>query len=247
MLAEKSWQPEAVARTFLGIIGTLCMGLLLADAAQRFIPGLSPDQKRFIGMVIIALFFQVAVLVWVAIFLKEQNCTWNGAFGICLPNRNRAILLGIIAGMVVLPLAWGLQVLSGEVMSWFQIKAVPQEVVEEIKKHDLSIGHKIYFGILAIVIAPVAEETLFRGLLYPTIKQTGYRHLALWGTSILFSLFHLSTVTFVPLVVLALLLVLLYEETNNLLAPIVAHSSFNAANFVVLLFEKQIRKLITGE
>jgi membrane protease YdiL (CAAX protease family) len=38
----------------------------------------------------------------------------------------------------------------------------------------------------------------------------------------------------VPLFVLALALTWLYEKTGNLLAPIAAHSFFNAANLIVL-------------
>jgi len=38
---------------------------------------------------------------------------------------------------------------------------------------------------------------------------------------------------FLPLFALAMLLTLLYERTNNLLAPITAHSLFNALNFAL--------------
>jgi membrane protease YdiL (CAAX protease family) len=42
---------------------------------------------------------------------------------------------------------------------------------------------------------------------------------------------------FLPLFVLALVLTVLYEKTNNLLAPIAAHSAFNAVNFAMLLLQ----------
>jgi membrane protease YdiL (CAAX protease family) len=47
-------------------------------------------------------------------------------------------------------------------------------------------------------------------------------------------------VTFVPLAVLALVLTVLYERTNNLLAPITAHVLFNALNFGILLVLQQV-------
>jgi membrane protease YdiL (CAAX protease family) len=46
-------------------------------------------------------------------------------------------------------------------------------------------------------------------------------------------------VTFVPLTFFAMVLILLYESTDNLLAPIAAHSMFNLANFLLLLFQEQ--------
>jgi CAAX protease family protein len=84
------------------------------------------------------------------------------------------------------------------------------------------------------VLAPVAEEMLFRGILYPAVKQAGFPRLALWGTALLFAAVHQNLVTFVPLTVLALALAWLYERTDNLWAPITAHAMFNAMNFVIL-------------
>jgi len=91
---------------------------------------------------------------------------------------------------------------------------------------------------MAIVLAPVGEELLFRGLLYPWIKQAGFPRMALWGTAILFAAIHINLVLFVPLLVLALALTALYEWSDNLLAPIVAHSVFNALNLALLHFSK---------
>jgi uncharacterized protein len=79
---------------------------------------------------------------------------------------------------------------------------------------------------------------LFRGILYPSIKQFGYPRLALWSTSLLFAAVHMNTVTFVPLAALALVLTALYEWTDNLLAPVMAHVLFNALNFAMLLVQQ---------
>ena len=88
--------------------------------------------------------------------------------------------------------------------------------------------------IIAIVIAPPAEEAVFRGLIYPTIKRLGYPRLALWGTTLLFAAIHWNLASFLPLVLLALVLTWLYERTGNLLAPMVTHALFNAVNFMAL-------------
>ena len=79
---------------------------------------------------------------------------------------------------------------------------------------------------------------LFRGILYPTIKQAGFPKLSLWLTSLAFAAIHLNAVTFLPLLVLSLLLTFLYEKTNNLLAPITTHAVFNAVQFVWLYLQQ---------
>ncbi len=97
---------------------------------------------------------------------------------------------------------------------------------------------RVYLGFFTVVLAPVAEEFIFRGMLYPLVKQLGWPRLALVGTSFAFAAIHLDAAIFAPLFVLALALTWLYEFTDNLLAPIVAHSLFNAANLAILLLQK---------
>ena len=83
------------------------------------------------------------------------------------------------------------------------------------------------------MLAPVAEEFIFRGVLFPFIKQLGWPKLAWVGVSFLFALIHGAAAIFIPLFVLALALTWLYEKTGNLLASIVVHSLFNSANLVI--------------
>ena len=89
----------------------------------------------------------------------------------------------------------------------------------------------------AVVLAPVAEEFIFRGLLYPFIKQLGWPRLALIGVNLLFALIHFDVATFLALFLLALALTWLYEKTDNLLAPIAVHSLFNATNLGMLVLK----------
>ena len=47
---------------------------------------------------------------------------------------------------------------------------------------------------------------LFRGIIYPTFKQVGFPKLGLWATSFIFAFLHNNGPSFVPFLVLALLL-----------------------------------------
>jgi membrane protease YdiL (CAAX protease family) len=107
---------------------------------------------------------------------------------------------------------------------------------------SVTLGQKIVFGTAAILLAPLAEESIFRGILYPVVKQMGYPSVALYGSSLLFAASHFNIMTFLPLFLLALVLVWLLETTDTLIAPIVAHASFNAANFVIYLNETEIER-----
>ena len=93
----------------------------------------------------------------------------------------------------------------------------------------------IFFAFMAVVVAPIGEEILFRGILYPSIKQNGYPKVAIFGTAVLFGLFHVNLLTFASLTFVGLALIFIYEKTDNLLAPILAHAFFNAVNVSLIL------------
>jgi membrane protease YdiL (CAAX protease family) len=101
-----------------------------------------------------------------------------------------------------------------------------------------SIQQLIVHGIAAIIFAPIVEEIIFRGVLYPAVKHYAGQRMALWGVSLLFALTHMNLTALIALTVLGIILTFLYETTRNLVAPIVAHSLFNAVNFAYMVFQR---------
>jgi membrane protease YdiL (CAAX protease family) len=188
--------------------------------------------------------FQGAALVLVARFLREHQTSWAEGFGF-LNRRRQALVVGLLAAVLFLPIGWGLQQASALVIT--HLPHFKMEPHEQMPIHALRVsvswGGRLVFGAAAVLLVPVAEEVLFRGILYPAIKQAGHPGLALWGTSLLFAAIHMNLVTFLPLALLALVLTVLYERTNNLLAPITAHVLFNALNFAMLLVLQQLGAL----
>ncbi|HEY3914087.1 MAG TPA: type II CAAX endopeptidase family protein [Verrucomicrobiae bacterium] len=259
MLPGKLWGIEGAAKLCLAIIATFCFGMLLAGLLQNlhtnapkwlpaafraFMLGLPDAKVEFAQMMISLVFLQGAALVWITIFLKKNGTGWSEAFGFGQPERATALAYGFAAGAIFLPAALVMQAISEWLMQLLHLTPELQVAVKELQSPDITLAEKLIFGFAAIFIAPVAEETIFRGILYPAVKQKGFPRLALWGTSIVFALMHGNEATLLPLLVFALVLVYLYEMFNNLLAPIVAHSLFNTANFLILLFQDKIDRLL---
>ncbi len=245
MISSKPWSIEAVARLFLGVIVTLCCGVLLAGLLEKAKArlGLSADQLQFTQMMVLIALFQGAALIWIAVFLRQSNISWREAFGLRPSSRARTVAAGLAVGVLVLPIMWLLQMLSEQVMDWLKLNPVAQSAVTELQNAALTGPEKFLFAVFTILLVPIAEEALFRGILYPTIKQKGHPRWALWGTSLVFGIMHLNMVSLVPLVLLAVLLVFLYESSGSLLAPIATHGMFNAANVFYLLFPDWIDHL----
>jgi membrane protease YdiL (CAAX protease family) len=239
MLSEKPWRPEAVFRLMAGLFASILLGVLLLNWLNSPYSPVRIDAK-VATLIIGTLSFHGMALVLTNTFLGEHQIAWPDAFGFNSPRLARSFLLAIVVGIAILPIIWSLGQLSARIMTSLNVDPEAQETVQTLKS-SASIELKMLIGVLAVVIAPVGEEIIFRGVLYPTIKQRGYPRLAFWGTSILFAAIHSNAMIFLPLTFLAVILTLLYETTNNLLAPIVTHSLFNLANFFWLIYSPSSR------
>ncbi len=234
MIHLRTWKLESILKLFLWLFLCLGMGgsiLALLD------PGKGKESTsglKFVMFLVGNLAFQGAALFLIHWFLRDHKMGWREAFGWWDQQRFWALRKAAITFMIALPVAMWLGSASAQCLEWFDIPAEPQTAVKTLQETS-SWAQRLYFGAVAILLAPVVEEFLFRGVLFPSIRQLGYPKFAFWGTSVLFGAFHGNLLTFVPLTFLAVLLTGLYERTGVLLAPMLAHSLFNAANFAWLL------------
>jgi membrane protease YdiL (CAAX protease family) len=233
MLSERPWKLDAIVRLMLGIAICICFVQFAAALIQHFHDQGKLPQASPLFTLIANLGLHASILVAITVFLRLEHIRWRDAFGFATPGLGFAILLGLVVGLAFIPLGMSLQWLSLKAMGLFSLPTPEQPAVQILKSAGPGLD-RISLIIFTVFIAPPAEEMFFRGILYPTIKQYGYPRLALWGTALLFALIHFNPPIFVPLTALALALTFLYEKTNNLLACIVAHAAFNAANVVLL-------------
>lgn len=233
MVSVKPWKFDALLRVLaIFFICLFTLGLL-----QEFV--LPKDDESHLFQILGLLCMQVVTLVLAGLLLREHNTTWSEAFGFGSPGTGRVLLIGLAVGCAALPAIMLLHAGSVELMEMLRLDPEAQEAVTMIQEAR-TVGELALLGFVTMITAPVAEEILFRGLIYPTIKQAGYPRIALWSTSVGFALVHGNLAALMPLTVLAIVFVILYERTNNLLAPIIVHALFNAGNFVLMLLINQI-------
>jgi membrane protease YdiL (CAAX protease family) len=85
----------------------------------------------------------------------------------------------------------------------------------------------------AVLAAPLCEEIVFRGYFYPVLKRFAGAWPAAIASSLVFACAHGNLTAALPLFLFGALLVLLYEKTGSLWAPIAVHFCFNGATVVV--------------
>ncbi len=134
---------------------------------------------------------------------------------------------GLVICAAALPLVYG----AGVLMQAFGLDEV-QSSVEEIAQRRPGW---IVKAVLAVIVAPVVEEVLFRGCVYPALRAIHGWRPALLVSAVLFGLVHAVPAVILPMVLFGLALGWLAERTGSLLAPIVAHAAFNGLTVATLL------------
>jgi membrane protease YdiL (CAAX protease family) len=116
-------------------------------------------------------------------------------------------------------------------------KSHPQNLVKYFQNAtETSDKSAVYLTmLLGVVVAPVAEETIFRGYIYGVLKRyLGPAAAAVIGAG-MFAAMHLNASALPALFTLALCFTLAYEATGSLLVNIFMHSFFNLTMFITIM------------
>lgn len=88
--------------------------------------------------------------------------------------------------------------------------------------------------LLGGVVAPIKEEMLFRGLIYPPLRQTHGRIKGMLLTGLFFAALHFDLVRFIPLFLGGVVLAWLYERSESIWPAVIAHGTWNILMAVAL-------------
>lgn len=102
----------------------------------------------------------------------------------------------------------------------------------------------IWGGILRVVIlAPVVEELIFRGIILTGFRRNYPAFLAIFLSALLFALFHLNPWQLLPTFLLGLLLGYVRLRSGSLLAAIITHALHNGMVFLSVYYQADYEKL----
>ncbi len=101
-------------------------------------------------------------------------------------------------------------------------------------QHDYS--HYYALAIIVVcVIAPISEETIFRGFIYGWLHRWGPAVFAIPLSAAIFSAVHQQLVLFLPLFFVGLVLASLYQGSRSIVPGILTHALFNLPNIIAIL------------
>lgn len=232
-LPAKHWRLEHVFNLMVVVLlgfglGGLFYSLLAGSRKNSATP--LPDVW---GMFIGAVSLYGSAIPAIRFFVRTHRVTFSAAFGFAQGSTVRAVLHGVLLASVALPSVYFLQKLSIQVCQWAGIHLELQSNVKMLVEGTFFV--RALLAIVALGFAPVVEELIFRGILFPAVRDLGFPRMAFWGTSVLFGMSHMNAAAFVPLTAFGAMLAWAYARTGNILTSWVAHVLFNLAPFVMIM------------
>jgi membrane protease YdiL (CAAX protease family) len=188
-------------------------------------------------IVIQSISFHMIGLGVVVLSLLRRRVTWRDAFGL----EPRAILKNVGTGamfyLAVLPFLVFYTLIYQAVLRGMGYEIMMQEVALVVAGEQ-SFWMRMYLAGLAVVLAPLFEEVLFRGIGLPLIARRWGVAPAIVLVSLFFAAIHFHLPSMMPLFVIAVAFSLAYIHTGSIVVPIVMHALFNGVNVAMLMMLK---------
>lgn len=252
-LAAVPWSVVEFGLAIIAVIGGGVAGQIIAQLIASQI-GAAPD----LTMLILGAGFQGGLLVGVGVArtaaispLPRPLDEAIGSAQVAAPVESAALsapetpllppasatpvlLAGTITLLIALPLLLAVSLSWTFLLTRLGLDTSKQSLVDifsETQSPTVLVG----MSLLAVVVAPLAEETIFRAGLFRYLRTRLPRPVALALPAVVFGSLHQNLVAFVPLVVLGVIFALAYERTGRIAVPIIAHALFNLHTILLLL------------
>jgi len=165
---------------------------------------------------------------------SREHGSWRANVALLPPTREgvlrvlRPLGAGVLAYLLVV-------VAVTSIVTTFRLEARSQDLAETIRATQSPVALMLAC-VVAVGLAPVVEEVLFRGIIYlPLRARVGVVPAAII-VSCVFSAIHNYPLGAAQFLVLSVTFIALLEATGSLWVPIFAHSLYNAVNFVLVRY-----------
>ena len=214
--------PEALVASLL--MSLLVIGLVKGTAARAADLSTQDLINNFI-------LTGIVVLILVA-FLVFRGLDLDALAGFSKVGIVRAAAIGAI----LLLLAYPFVGLADTIMQHFLGQGSTRQNIVELFSGSRTMQQRIMIIVLAVAVAPAAEELVFRFFLYGVLRRYFGIVVGLIINALLFAAVHQHLPSFAPLFVLGSCFTLAYEWSGSILVSMTMHSLFNSVNLVLLAF-----------
>jgi len=227
-LASKPFAAFAVQLTLFATLGFTLPALF----AQ---PDAAPPQDR--ALIMGPLFYALAGFLVVGLSLTYARTSFREAF---LPRGcppAQALKRGLLYGVAAIPPVIGLSWLVTFFANALGLAPERQEVFDWLSDGSLEFGTRAFMLTAAVLIAPIVEELLFRGILLTALFKARTFLSAALISGAYFALVHFHAPSFLPLLALSVAFSAGYASTGSILTPMVMHALFNLTSVLFYFAE----------
>lgn len=201
------------------------------------------EPNRAIGFLIgigsfLAIF--LTVLVYSGYAIGRKKTSWDHAFGIERKTFAQQCRTGGFLYLAFMPpfvlIGW----LYALALKGLNLHTDRQEMIRVFIDPNLPQWTRVVIVIMAVIMAPIWEETLFRGIASSALAKHARLWLAVGIVSLFFAAIHGHLPALLPLFTLAVALNLAYIHSGSVVVPIVMHAAFNSATLTFALLFKDV-------
>jgi CAAX protease family protein len=182
-------------------------------------------------MLIVGALFSLLLLSIVLSFLLLRGRNPVELFGLQAASLSANFKAACVGLLAALPLVYFIHSLYLVALG---ARGEPQPLIQFLAQNRILEDRFLLIG-TALVIAPVAEELIFRGYIFGVLRRYTGKWWALLISALVFAAIHAHIPSLAGLFALAITLTLVYEGTGSLWAAILMHSLFNAITVVFTL------------
>ncbi len=222
-LAERQLgPPEAVAAVLL--VGWFVLNVLAASKVQS-----STFQTRDL---LITGAFSIAVITILTALLQLRGFSVLSLGGFSKLGFGRIVSTAAVLLFAAYPLLFAADGIS----RWLIGEGSSRQQIVEMFTGSETLQQRILIIVLAVTIAPFAEEFIFRFFLYGVLKRYLGRGPGLFLNALLFGAVHVHLPSLFPLFVLGGCFTLAYEWSGSILVSMTMHALFNFLSLSALAF-----------
>jgi membrane protease YdiL (CAAX protease family) len=220
--------PEGV----VALVLTSFFLLTLSGAANRDVSRMG--NRDLIGSAVVT----VGLLLALAGFLRLRRFDLNSLGGFSQIGFFRTLITGGVLILAAYPL-----IFLADVVTQRLLRSAPQkQAIVEMFNESTTLDQRILIIVLAVSLAPLAEEFIFRFFLYGVARRYFGRIIGVLGSALLFAAVHAHLPSFAPLFVLGACFAIAYEWTGSILVPMTMHALFNAITLTALAFPELVQQ-----
>lgn len=229
----------AIAVYLVGPLVLQLVGGLVLVATGVLAPSLLDPDEGATALLAVVVASQAAGLLLVLLLLRRRAVAIGPLVG---PIRPFGRHLWIGAGLGVASIIASLTVVRVLVGITGSDAAPEQLLTGDIIDSPVKM---LLAVLIAVVLAPLAEELIFRGLLHRNLRRRMSVVPATIISSVLFALVHVDVVLSQPIALIGLTLAgavmaIAYERTGSLVVPVVIHAVYNATMLVALVVTSRL-------